>query len=111
MRTPGQSTTNPSSVSPIERIAGYHWEHLNRQPSKPRPADPESDWCVWFTKPGSDELYRVCEFRKPRAWKTRTGADRFARQSMAPSSPLGRSLEVEAVYVGTAANPRFARVH
>lgn len=68
-------------------------------------------WGVWYTMPGSDELYRVCEYRKPREWKRRTGADRFARQSMAPSGPLGQSLGADRVYVGTPSNPRFARVH
>lgn len=111
MRTRTTNHANPGDVSPIERIAGYHWDHLNRQPVKSRPVDPESDWCVYYTQPGSDTLYRVCEFRKPRAWKRRSSADNFARQSMAPSSPLGRSLNVECVYVGTQSNQRFARVH
>ena len=76
------------------------------------PTVPDSSvWGVWYTMPGSDDLYRVCEYRTPRAWKRQSGADRFARQSMAPDSPLGKSLGVDRVYIGSPANPRFARIH
>jgi len=34
MRTPSPANTNPASPSPIERIAGYHWEAFNAQPVK-----------------------------------------------------------------------------
>lgn len=68
-------------------------------------------WGVYYTLPGSDEVYRLMEGNRRKEWKRESGASNWVRRNLSGATPLAAHLgNPDRVYVGTPSNPRYARI-
>lgn len=71
--------------------------------------DGSTPWGVYYTLPGSDEVYRLMEGNRRKEWARESGASNWVRRNL--SGPLAAHLgNPDRVYVGIPSNPRHARI-